>query len=58
MFRTPAPLANANILATIGTRRITQLHYLLQLSPPTSQNAVRAKNSGQGQALKTNKLCA
>jgi hypothetical protein len=43
VFRTFAPLANAPTLATIGTRRITQLQYLLQLSLPTSENAVKTK---------------
>src|SRR5215212_1469290 len=32
--------ADATTLATIGTRRITQLQYLLQLSSPTSENSV------------------
>src|SRR5215212_7761178 len=35
--------ADATTLATIGTRRITQLQYLLQLSSPTSENSVYAK---------------
>src|SRR5918995_4129024 len=34
-FGHPHRLANAPTLATIGTRRITQLHYLLQISLPT-----------------------
>jgi hypothetical protein len=43
VFRTPAPvLANAPTLATIGTRRITQLQYLLQLFSRTSENSVPA----------------
>jgi len=36
-------LTNAATVATTGTRRITQLQYLLQLPPPTSENAVNAK---------------
>jgi hypothetical protein len=36
-------LANAPTLASIGTRRMTQLQYLLQLSSPTSENSVMAK---------------
>src|SRR5215212_1902655 len=36
-------LYNAPTLATIGTRRITQLQYLLHLSSPTSENSVTAK---------------
>jgi hypothetical protein len=39
----PAMLTNAATVATIGTRRITQLQYLLQLSSPTSEKAVNAK---------------
>jgi hypothetical protein len=41
--RQPRQLANATTLATIGTRRITQLQYLLQLTSPTSENSVKAK---------------
>jgi hypothetical protein len=41
--RQPRQLANATTLATIGTRRITQLQYLLQLSSPTSENFQKAK---------------
>jgi hypothetical protein len=39
----PRQLANATTLATIGTMRITQLQYLLQLSSPTSENPQKAK---------------
>ena len=38
-----AMLTNAATVATIGTRRITQLQYLLQLSSPTSENSVKPK---------------
>src|SRR5215213_916696 len=38
----PRQLANSTTLATIGTRRITQLQYLLQLSSPTSENPQNA----------------
>jgi hypothetical protein len=36
-------LTNTTTLATIGTKRITQLQYLLQLSWPTSENSVKTK---------------
>jgi hypothetical protein len=35
-------LYNATTVASIGTRRITQLQYLLQLSSPTSENPQNA----------------
>jgi hypothetical protein len=41
--RQPRQLANVTTVASIGTRRITQLQYLLQLSSPTSENAQKAK---------------
>jgi hypothetical protein len=39
----PTEFYNATTLASMGTRRITQLQYLLQLSSPTSENSVKAK---------------
>jgi hypothetical protein len=44
-FHTASPrdFNNTTTLASIGTRRITQLQYLLQLSSPTSENSIKAK---------------
>src|SRR5215204_34632 len=42
----PRPLANVTTVATIGTRRITQLQYLLQLSSPTAENS-HSTHSGE-----------